>query len=73
MSPSAVCGTWVCELRQWMCVNSRNVQGGSLDINIDNVNKLRGDRQDGWSLMDLFVPYVTMKVGLFAEEETLAR
>lgn len=52
-----------------MCVNSRNVRAEWLNI----VNKLRNDRQDGWSLMDLFVPYVTMKVGLFAVEETLAR
>lgn len=56
-----------------MCVNNRNVEAKSLDSKTDINNKLRGDTQDGWSLMDLFVPYVTMKVELFAEEETLAR
>lgn len=56
-----------------MCVNNRNARVKSLDFEINNVNKLWGDGQDGWSLMDLFVPYVTMKVELFVEEETLAR
>lgn len=58
-----------------MCVKSRNVQAESLDYKTSNVNnKLWYDWQDGWwSLMDLFVPYVIMKVVLFVEEETLAR